>query len=217
MNKKLSLVAFFMFCLMDVLGIYLEKQIIIYIAKPMLMVTLYWYYYLNKKTVNNFYVLGLFFSFFGDVFLLGSGTLYFIIGLLFFLIAHVFYISMVFKLLNKIKWTEVLLSSLLFVTFFFLIIYKLYDGLGDLRIPVIIYAFTISIFGTISMIHYLQRKNKTSIILLMGVIFFIISDTILALNLFHVKQSFYPMSIMITYILAQYLICRFVLKLNKLK
>ena len=25
MNKKLSLVAFFMFCLMDVLGIYLEK------------------------------------------------------------------------------------------------------------------------------------------------------------------------------------------------
>ena len=54
MNKKLSLVAFFMFCLMDVLGIYLEKQMIIYIAKPMLMVTLYWYYYSNKKTVNNF-------------------------------------------------------------------------------------------------------------------------------------------------------------------
>ena len=157
------------------------------------------------------------FSFFGDVFLLGSGTLYFVIGLLFFLIAHVFYISMVFKLLNKIKWTEVLLSSLLFVTFFFVIIYKLYAGLGDLRIPVIIYAFTISIFGIVSMIHYLQRKNKTSVILLMGVIFFIISDTILALNLFHVKQSFYPMSIMITYILAQYLICRFVLKLNKIK
>ena len=60
-----------------------------------------------------------FLVFFGDVFLLGSGTLYFVIGLFFFLIAHVFFISMVFKLLNKIKWKEVLLSSLLFVTFFF--------------------------------------------------------------------------------------------------
>jgi hypothetical protein len=50
---------------------------------------------------------------------------------------------------------------------------------------------------------------------LVGVLIFISSDTILALNLFYKTQSFYPLLIMMTYVLAQYLICRFVLKLNQ--
>ncbi len=215
MNKIVPLIAFILFCLIDFFGIYLEKQTMINFAKPMLMVTLFWYYYSNTKKLNRHFVLGLLFSFLGDVFLLGTGELYFILGLICFLIAHIFYIIMVLKIIKKIRPKELIIASVPFITLFFVLMNVLYDGLGSMRIPVIVYALTISSFGVVSLILFLQSKTKNSLLLVVGVLIFISSDTILALNLFHKKQSFYPLMIMMTYVFAQYLICRFVLKLNQ--
>ncbi|MCP4483134.1 MAG: lysoplasmalogenase [Flavobacteriaceae bacterium] len=215
MYRKLPLIAFIIFSLIDFFGIYLEKQWMIYLAKPMLMTTLFGYYYLNKKSDNLFFVLGLLFSLFGDLFLLGSGELYFILGLIFFLIAHVFYIIMVFKILLEIKLKDFMIAGIPYLLLFLILINVLYDGLGSMKIPVIIYAMTISFLGVVSLLLFLQSRTKTSLLLLFGVLIFITSDTILALNLFYEKQSFYPILIMTTYVMAQFLICKFVLNLNK--
>ena len=215
MYRKLPLIAFIIFSLIDFFGIYLEKQWMIYLAKPMLMTTLFGYYYLNKKSDNLFFVLGLLFSLFGDLFLLGSGELYFILGLIFFLIAHVFYIIMVFKILLEIKLKDFMIVGIPYLLLFLILINVLYDGLGSMKIPVIIYAMTISFLGVVSLLLFLQSRTKTSLLLLFGVLVFITSDTILALNLFYEKQSFYPILIMTTYVMAQFLICKFVLNLNK--
>jgi uncharacterized membrane protein YhhN len=215
MYRKLPLIAFIIFSLIDFFGIYLEKQWMVYIAKPMLMTTLFGYYYLNKKSDNLFFVLGLLFSLFGDLFLLGSGELYFILGLIFFLIAHVFYIIMVFKILLEIRLKDFMIAGIPYLLLFLILINVLYDGLGSMKIPVIIYAMTISFLGVVSLLLFLQSRTKTSLLLLFGVLVFITSDTILALNLFYEKQSFYPILIMTTYVMAQFLICKFVLNLNK--
>jgi uncharacterized membrane protein YhhN len=215
MNKILPLIAFMLFCLIDFFGIYLDKQMMVNFAKPMLMITLFWYYYSNAKKLNKYFVLGLFFSFLGDILLLGVGAMYFVFGLLFFLIAHVFYIIMVLKIIQITKPKEFIIASVPFLLLFLVLMNVLYAGLGAIKIPVIIYAITISFFGIVSLILYLQAKTKISMLLLVGVLTFITSDTILALNLFYKKQSFYPLLIMMTYVLAQYLICRFVLKLNQ--
>ena len=203
------------FCLIDFFGIYLDKQMMVNFAKPMLMITLFWYYYSNAKKLNKYFVLGLFFSFLGDILLLGTGEMYFVFGLLFFLIAHVFYIIIVLKIIQITKPKEFIIASVPFLLLFLVLMNVLYAGLGAIKIPVIIYAITISFFGIVSLILYLQAKTKISMLLLVGVLTFITSDTILALNLFYKKQSFYPLLIMMTYVLAQYLICRFVLKLNQ--
>lgn len=215
MYRKLPLIAFIIFSLIDFFGIYLEKQWMVYIAKPMLMTTLFGYYYLNKKSDNLFFVLGLLFSLFGDLFLLGSGELYFILGLIFFLIAHVFYIIMVFKILLEIRLKDFMIAGIPYLLLFLILINVLYDRLGSMKIPVIIYAMTISFLGVVSLLLFLQSRTKTSLLLLFGVLVFITSDTILALNLFYEKQSFYPILIMTTYVMAQFLICKFVLNLNK--
>ncbi|MBT3871818.1 MAG: lysoplasmalogenase [Flavobacteriaceae bacterium] len=215
MNKILPLIAFMLFCLIDFFGIYLDKQMMVNFAKPMLMITLFWYYYSNAKKLNKYFVLGLFFSFLGDILLLGTGEMYFVFGLLFFLIAHVFYIIIVLKIIQITKPKEFIIASVPFLLLFLVLMNVLYAGLGAIKIPVIIYAITISFFGIVSLILYLQAKTKISMLLLVGVLTFITSDTILALNLFYKKQSFYPLLIMMTYVLAQYLICRFVLKLNQ--
>ena len=215
MNKIVPLTAFMLFCLIDFFGIYLDKQMMVNFAKPMLMITLFWYYYSNAKKLNKYFVLGLFFSFLGDILLLGTGEMYFVFGLLFFLIAHVFYIIIVLKIIQITKPKEFIIAGVPFLLLFLVLMNVLYAGLGSMKIPVIIYAMTISFFGIVSLILYLQAKTKISLLLLVGVLTFITSDTILALNLFYKKQSFYPLLIMMTYVLAQYLICRFVLKLNQ--
>jgi uncharacterized membrane protein YhhN len=215
MNKIIPLIAFVLFSLIDFYGIYLEKQLMVNFAKPMLMITLFWYYYSNTKQLNKYFVLGLFFSFLGDLLLLGTGEVYFIFGLLFFLIAHVFYIIMVLRLISARKPKDFIMAGVPFLLLFLVLMNVLFAGLGSMKIPVIIYAMTISFFGIVSLLLYLQSKTKISLLLLVGVLIFISSDTILALNLFYKTQSFYPLLIMMTYVLAQYLICRFVLKLNQ--
>ena len=215
MNKIIPLIAFVLFSLIDFYGIYLEKQLMVNFAKPMLMITLFWYYYSNTKQLNKYFVLGLFFSFLGDLLLLGTGEVYFIFGLLFFLIAHVFYIIMVLSFIQTRKFKDFIMAGVPFLLLFLVLMNILFAGLGAMKIPVIIYAMTISFFGIVSLLLYLQSKTKISLLLLVGVLIFIRSDTILALNLFYKTQSFYPLLIMMTYVLAQYLICRFVLKLNQ--
>ena len=215
MNKIIPLIAFVLFSLIDFYGIYLEKQLMVNFAKPMLMITLFWYYYSNTKQLNKYFVLGLFFSFLGDLLLLGTGEVYFIFGLLFFLIAHVFYIIMVLRLIPARKPKDFIMAGVPFLLLFLVLMNVLFAGLGSMKIPVIIYAMTISFFGIVSLLLYLQSKTKISLLLLVGVLIFISSDTILSLNLFYKTQSFYPILIMMSYVLAQYLICRFVLKLNQ--
>ena len=198
-------------CILDLIGIYLENSILIFTAKPLLMITLFWYYMVNAKRVNKLLVTGLFFSFLGDVLLLGSGDLYFILGLLFFLIAHVFYILMVVKLLKSTKLSQVLIASIPYFLIFTSLLTILYSGLGDMKIPVIVYAITITVLGISSLTLFLQNKTISHLGLVFGVLIFIISDSVLALNMFYKKQAIYPILIISTYVIAQYLICRFVL------
>jgi len=166
---------------------------------------------MNTKVLNSYFVLGLAGSFLGDVFLMGTGEMYFLLGLLFFLMAHVFYIIMVVKSLMETRASQILLASIPYVLIFIALLAILYSSLGAMKIPVIIYAITISVFGTVSLILYLQNKTKATLILVIGVFIFIMSDAVLALSLFYEEQSFYPVLIMTTYVLAQYLICSFAL------
>jgi len=75
-------------------------------------------------------------------------------------------------------------------------------------IPVIIYGFTISMFGVVSLINYVETKSAKSIWMLIGAIVFMISDTLLAINKFYLPKEVFGVLIMGTYIIAQYLIYR---------
>ena len=217
MKKTIPLIVFVAVCLIDFIAIYFKNQTVIYFVKPLLMVTLFWYYNTHKKQTNNYFLLGLFFSFLGDILLMGKGQLFFVLGLLFFLTAHVFYIILVSKNLIKIKLNQLVIASIPYVAFFIVLLNILYDSLGVMKIPVIIYAITISIFGVFSLLLYLQKKTKARLILVIGVVTFVISDTVLALNLFYKSQTYFPLLIMMTYVTAQFLICRFALNLNTKK
>ena len=82
--------------------------------------------------------------------------------------------------------------------------------------PVFAYATIIAIFGVVSLMNYIQEKSVENTWFLIGAILFIISDSLIAINKFYGAKEIYGILIMITYILAQYLICKAFIVKNKL-
>jgi uncharacterized membrane protein YhhN len=84
-------------------------------------------------------------------------------------------------------------------------------GLGSMRYPVLIYGIVISAFGITALQNQITRRDATSRILLVGAVLFIGSDSMIAINKFVEPHMVYPVAIMLTYVLAQYFIYRYVI------
>ncbi len=181
-----------------------------YITKPLILIALLFFFWkygedLDKKT-KQFTLMALLCSLIGDVLLMFSNISenIFIGGLIAFLSAHVFYIMVFLKKKNSANniWPLLILLS----SYAGGIFYLLKDGLGDLLIPIIVYMIVILSLGISA---YFRRGNVSKysfILIFLGAIFFIISDSLLALNKFYKPLPLSNLSIMITYSMAQLLI-----------
>ena len=164
----------------------------------------------------------LFFSWIGDCILLfaDKGELYFILGLVAFLIAHILYIVLFAKQKSESKHSKIwvfwigLIGVLIYLGS---MLSFLLPTLGDLKIPVCIYALTISIMLIMALKGAFNWEGKAKYIVLLGAAFFVTSDSILAFDKFHSPIASASYSIMITYLIAQFCITYGILKLNQKK
>ena len=174
----------------------------------------------NSFPTKKWLLFALIFSWIGDVILMfaDKGELYFILGLVCFLVAHVLFILLFIKQKKEGNITNnwgfgfgfvavlVYLGSMLSL---------LFPKLGDLKIPVSIYAFTISLMLIMAIKDYYSWQKPMNLLILIGALFFVTSDSFLAINKFYNPISSANFIIMFTYILAQYCITAGILKLNK--
>ncbi|MET3029089.1 lysoplasmalogenase [Flavobacterium sp. UW10123] len=176
-------------------------------------------YFYRKFPTQNILLAALALSWLGDVTLLFTdlGEIYFILGLIFFLSAHVVY-CILFNKQKRIRKKQnkpfFITGSVLIAFYLIGMISFLMPYLGELEIPVSIYASVISIMLLFAFNGFLVWEKPGNQLVFLGAIFFIISDSILAMNKFYApipKSSFF---IMLTYLLAQYLIVVGTLKLN---
>lgn len=213
MTKNLTIL-FFVVAISDVIGIIFNIAWLQIVSKPLIILTLFVLYYFSAEKRNNWYLLALFFSFLGDVFLLDK-TGYFLLGIGSFLITQILFIKVIISQLRKVRVHHIIITLLPFVVYFTVLISTIKENLTEFFIPVVIYGITISFFGMVSLLNYFINKSKKSVVLLIGAVLFIASDSMIALNKFHEPRIIYPVAIMITYIFAQYLIYRFMRNLNK--
>jgi uncharacterized membrane protein YhhN len=185
----------------------LTNDFLAFISKPFIITTLVIVYLVSVKKPNFWYVSALFFSFWGDVLLLFKDH-FFVFGLASFLLAHIFYIKIVAGFIKKISLQKVFVVCLPFVVFLFSFLYFLKDNLGEMTIPVIIYGIVICTLGAISLLNYRQEKSSVNLWMFLGTIIFIISDGLIAVDKFINPNGIYQVFIMLTYIIAQYLICK---------
>ncbi|AHF15884.1 hypothetical protein NIASO_13390 [Niabella soli DSM 19437] len=150
------------------------------------------------------------FSIVGDSLLLfaNSNEMYFILGLVAFLIAHIFYILCFHAIRTQASLPGRWYSAVIVGVYYFFITSFLIPHLGALKIPVLVYGLVISFMLLLAMNLYELPDNKTARFILTGAIFFIISDSVLAINKFYHPEVWGGWAIMLTYVLAQWLLTK---------
>ena len=162
---------------------------------------------IENNQVRRLLTVSLFFSFLGDVFLILEGQLFFILGLVSFLLAHIFYITLSLRFISlSIHFKLSILTGLFFFLYLISFLRFLAPYLGELLIPVIIYALVLAFFGMIGCLIYLKHRSVPSLFLMFGSLFFIASDSLLASATFVQTFSLHHFWVMLTYLIAQYCI-----------
>jgi len=164
----------------------------------------------NGNTVSNWLIFAaLLFSWAGDVVLgITSHQEYmFMPGLICFLLTHVLYVIVFFRTAGRNLPPKKFLYSVIPVLLYGLVLlYILYDDLGEMKIPVIIYT-TVILAMVAAAINRIEKVNRTSFyMVLIGAVLFLSSDSMLAIDKFSNPFLFASPLIMLTYIAGQYLI-----------
>jgi len=166
-----------------------------------------------KSQFKVFILLALCFSWFGDLYLIQSEIeIYFLFGLVAFLIAHIFYTIAFVKCKDVNHEIPIVKKYPLFGIGFLAIgagvFIKIKDNLGDMEIPVLVYIAAIILMGVMALNRYNKVEKDSFWLILLGALLFIFSDSIIAFNKFNGYIPNARVYIMTCYILAQYLITR---------
>lgn len=221
MKNTLLLKSYLLISVIYLLIILLGYEEIAWYIKPFLIPFLLLAVYFHSDFPSkNYLLMALCFSWIGDIILLFADRdeLYFIAGLVAFLISHIGYILLFNKQIKPkntkskaIFW----MGATAIMIYLILMIAILLPKLGDLTIPVFVYALVISTMLLFSYKGFLIWNTPANWYILVGAIVFVSSDSILAFNKFYQPIVLSSFLIMITYLIAQYLIVVGILKLNK--
>ena len=216
----------YLFGAVSILEIYAEisqNHLLRFICKPLLMLSLMYYYYDTAAKSftdrHKLMIVAFFFSWIGDValMLVFKNEKLFLVGLLAFLVTHVLYTIAFNKveqpdtdpILPRQLWKVAPLMFYMAALFYFLIpAISVNEKTHGLLMPVVVYgvvianmvAFAINRFGRVS----IQSYRWVTI----GALLFMLSDSIIAINKFLNPISSASVFIMILYIAGQFLIAK---------
>ena len=213
-NRLVRYLPFALAVLLDLAFIGIDPSLRIF-SKPLLMPLLMAAYFSDvgaAKGQSKVLLAALLFSWIGDVLLMfdGRSSAFFICGLSSFLFAHVLYIAYFTGIRSDrpsyLKSRPVMLLAV--VAYVFELLYILWPKLGGMRVPVTVYAIVIGTMLGCALWQYGRLDTRTAWSFISGAMFFVISDTLLAINRFSHPLPGGGFLVMSTYCLAQFLLAR---------
>ena len=215
------IIAYFLLATAEIIGTHIGCLPLIFATKPLLMVTLFvWFYLQTKESANSkfrkYLLLSIVFAFGGDTFLmfLPFDEIFFLLGLGSFLIGQLFY---VFAFSNSIVHSKKPFNKplgiallIIFLGYYGILMFSLYPYLEDFLIPVLVYGIAVCAMGGSAGWRLNKVSRQSFTLVFVGAMLFVLSDTIIAVNQFLYKGNLLnaQVFIMITYVLAQYLIAK---------
>jgi uncharacterized membrane protein YhhN len=215
--KKLALAVFILSAIGVVVFEFTQIPAIHFISKPLIVISLLVYYYYGsaREDRSTVFVIALICCLAGDIFLMSPD--YFIPGLISFLVGHVLYIFAYRQHQNdddvdslrglqrvRLAFPIVLAGTGLVVI--------LFPVLGDMQVPVIIYAGVITMMALTALFRYGRTSSNSFWLVFVGAVLFMMSDSILAVNKFLTPVDNAGLLIMVSYMGAQFLIVDGILK-----
>ncbi|MBL4587646.1 MAG: lysoplasmalogenase [Flavobacteriales bacterium] len=186
---------YFGFVVLYMCSVIMEMPMLHYAVKPIFMVLLMTFHYKQVSDKSSFFwkaiQFGLFFSLLGDIALMlpDPNGLLFVVGLLFFLIAHLGY-ALAFQRnikdssepFDKGKAVGLAIPFVASTGAFF---YYIKDELPEeLFFPVLAYTLVISTMGILAAWRTAHVNAKTYKWILIGAVLFVLSDCVIAINKF---------------------------------
>ena len=162
---------------------------------------------------------GLFFSWVGDVLLIGEGANFFLSGMIAFVTAHVYYSLFFIQTVPVKKETAgvfyktliglSIVSGLLFI--------QLRNALGTYQVPILLYMLFISLMASLAVHTTTNDQYKKFAIqtFVPGALLFVTSDAILATNKFYAHLPVLDLAVMLTYAGAQYFLTKGFISIKK--
>ena len=208
---------FIVLVILDLITGSLENESFRHFTKPLILFSLFIYFVVNGKSLDSStYILmlfALFGSWLGDSFLMYEtiSSNYFLLGLVSFLTAHILYCVVFLQRWNKnassIFWVVLILLMLYGLVLFL----QIKENLGELIIPVIVYVSAILLMAITAFRRKKMVSSESFKLVFIGALFFIASDSILAINKFLSAVPYSHILVMGTYATAQFLITKGIL------
>jgi uncharacterized membrane protein YhhN len=205
-EKSKFIFIYFLIGIATIFADYYNNKELLLLLKPLICFSLIFFLFDNRKIFTNIVPLyiALFCGLVGDFLLIFPQ--YFVGGLIAFLIGHICYIS-VFIRQNNIKnyLTKLITWLIIAIILIYLTLFYNYIklSLGELQLPVLIYMLVISFMF---MSSYLRKKHNGYYLVILGAFNFVISDSVIAISQFISPFLYSNQIILITYIVAQFLI-----------
>lgn len=196
----------------ELLLIYLQLGEWRWFTKPLLMPLLLAAVFFHKESTDRFFrwiiAAALLFSWMGDVLLQAKNL--FIPGLISFLTAHIFYIVYFLKAgkgeKGLLQFQPLIgIPVVLYLSIFLMLLYPFLDSM---KIPVTVYGITICSMLLCSINLRRKMSDNAAILFFHGALQFVISDSLLAVNLFAFPHWVLSLCVMLSYCSAQYLLVR---------
>lgn len=179
------------------------------IFKPLIIPVIIGYFNAQVKSISRgmskWVLMALLFSMIGDVLLMfqEKNSIFFLLGLSAFLIAHIFYI-----IFYNAVWAHEKIKNNYFLVVVVLIYYGalislLLPYLGTMKIPVLVYGFVISWMLMMALNMLFIRNKQAGQWMVTGALLFVISDSLLAINMFYQPFISAGVLVMLTYGIAQ--------------
>ena len=198
------------------MGQVLQIDLLAHGSKTLIIPALMGYVW-NGYSPSRLYLMALLFSWLGDLFLIPSGTAFFITGIAAFWVTQLLYCRLILthlkgQLCEQLKKKKALLPLLLLGGYLLAMLVLMFPRLGVLQIPVTLYALTLCTTGFLGVLIALEKGSIKAIYLATGCLLFVISDSMIAFDAFYFRQKIFGPWVMATYIPAQFLIATFLAK-----
>ena len=163
--------------------------------------------------------LGLFFSWVGDVLLIGEGPSFFLSGMIAFITAHVYYSLFFIQTVPVKKETAaVFYKTIIGLSVVCGVLFLLLrSALGAYQVPILLYMLFISLMASLA-VHTTSNpayKNFALQTFVPGALLFVISDALLATNKFYAHLPVFDLGVMLTYAGAQYFLTKGFISIKK--
>lgn len=217
-QKPLLLYLYGIDLVLVLIAVAFDMQGLRYVSKPLLMILLVAFVasqQTQQKTIKILLIVALVLSLAGDCALLGEDGSFFMLGLAFFLIAHLFYIYLFLKCRQQNDHTLGIMEMAALVAIYVtlaLINRSIASRLGALAWPVLIYSCVIITMLIVSLRSFKFSHQPFTYLVPAGAALFVVSDFLLALNKFALPFPSAGILVMLTYALAQLFITTGVIK-----